>query len=76
MVDLIMPVIKAFWQEEEVPSQWNQGIITNIWKGRGDREKMKNQRGITVSSSVGTIAEEIINETNKNNRNHTSTSRG
>ena len=61
MVDLIMPVIKAFWQEEEVPHQWNQGIITNVWKGKGDREKMENQRGITVSSSVGTIAEEIIN---------------
>ena len=61
MVDLIMPVIRAFWQEEEAPSQWNQGIITSIWKGKGDRERMENQRGITVSSSIGTIVEEIIN---------------
>ena len=44
-----------------MPSQWSQGIITNVWKGRGDIEKMENQCGITVSSSVGTIAEEIIN---------------
>ena len=55
MIDLVMPVLEAFWKEEEVPAQWNQGIITNIWKGKGDREKMENQRGITVSSSIGTI---------------------
>ena len=61
MVDLVMPVIAAFWMEEVIPAQWNQGIITNIWKGKGDREKMENQRGITVSSSIGTIVEEIVN---------------
>ena len=60
MVDLILPVMKAFWDEETPPVQWNQGVITNVWKGKGDREKMDNQRGITVSSSIGTIAEEII----------------
>ena len=60
MVDLIFPVIEAFWDEEKPPEQWNQGIITNVWKGKGDREKMDNQRGITVSSSIGTIAEEIL----------------
>ena len=61
MVDFIFPVIRAVWQEEKVPEQWNEGIITNVWKGKGDREKMTNQRGITVSSSVGTIVEEVIN---------------
>ena len=60
MVELIFPVIEAFWDEEKPPEQWNQGIITNVWKGKGDREKMDNQRGITVSSSIGTIAEEIL----------------
>ena len=61
MVDFIMPVIRAFWLEEEAPPQWNQGIITNVWKGKGDCEKMENQRGITLSSSIGTIAEGVIN---------------
>ena len=61
MVNFIMPVIKAVWQEEAVPEQWNMGIITNIWKGKGDRERLENQRGITVSSSIGTIMEELIN---------------
>ena len=48
-----------------MPRIWNQGLISNVFKGKGDREKMENQRGITVSSSVGTIAEEIITATVK-----------
>ena len=62
MVRLIMPVVRAFWIEEMPPQPWNEGYITNVWKGKGDREKLENQRGITVSSSIGTIVEEIINE--------------
>ena len=62
MTELFMPVIKAFWKEEAPPKQWNQGTITNIWKGKGDRECMENQRGITVSGTFGTILEEILND--------------
>ena len=61
MVDMITSVIEAFWSEEKPPRQWNEGVTTYIWKKKGDREKMENQRGITVSSAIGTIAEEIIN---------------
>ena len=60
MVEFVYPVIRSFWLEERSPNQWNMGIISNIWKGKGDREIMSNQRGITVSSTIGTIAEEII----------------
>ena len=60
MVKFVYPVICAFWQEESPPQQWNMGLMTNVWKGKGDREAMENQRGITVSSAIGTIAEEIV----------------
>ena len=60
MVKFIYPLIETFWTEERTPKQWNTGIITNIWKGKGDRELMANQRGITVSSSISTIPEEIL----------------
>ena len=60
MVDILTPVIRAFWEEGIPPDIWNQGIITNVFKGKGDREDMANQRGITVSSSIGTIVEEIL----------------
>ena len=62
MVEMIYTVIKTFWNEEKPPRQWNEGLITNIWKGKGDREKMDNQRGITVSSGIGTIGEEVLTE--------------
>ena len=66
MVKFVYPVIEAFWMEEKSPRQWNSGIITNVWKGKGDREMMSNQRGITVSSAISTIAEEIVtNRVNK-----------
>ena len=61
MIDLIELVVKAFWTEEVPPNKWNEGLITNIYKGKGDIELMDNQRGITVSSTIGTIPEEIIN---------------
>ena len=38
MVNLVYPVIKAFWNEENPPKQWNEGLISNVWKGKGDRE--------------------------------------
>ena len=60
MVEFVYPVVEAFWEEEMAPKQWNLGIITNLWKGKGDREVMANQRGITVSSAISTIAEEIV----------------
>ena len=60
MIDILLPVIHAFWKEGIPPNRWNEGIITNIFKGKGDRERMENQRGITVSSAVGTIVEEIL----------------
>ena len=60
MVDFLMPVVTAFWNEGIPIRQWNQGIITNVFKGKGDPEKMENQRGITVSSSIGTIVEEVL----------------
>ena len=39
---------------------WIEGLITSVWKGKGDKEKMEFQRGITVSSSISMIPEEII----------------
>ena len=60
MVDFLWPMIFAVWNEEEIPGKWNEGLITSIWKGRGDMESLKNHRGITVSSAIGTIVEEIL----------------
>ena len=61
MVNALIPVIDFFWVNENVPDEWNEGHITTIWKGKGDREKLSNHRGITISSTISMIAEEILN---------------
>ena len=55
-----MPVINEIWTSENIPKEWNKGSITSIWKGKGDRECLTNHRGITVSSAIGNIMEEVI----------------
>ena len=55
-------MIEEFWENEVAPREWNRGTITGVYKGKGDREKLQFQRGITVSSSVSMIIEQIINE--------------
>ena len=60
MAESILLWIRYYWRSESIPNQWKEGLISNIWKNKGDREVMANQRGITVSSSVGMIIEDII----------------
>ena len=59
-VKALMPLIKYIWKNEQIPDSWNSGLITSIWKGKGDKENLNNHRGITVSSAIGNIVEEII----------------
>ena len=60
MLKFIHPLIKTIWNNEAIPSRWNTGAITSIWKGKGDREDLSNQRGITTSSAIGTIIDTLI----------------
>ena len=59
-VKTITPLIRFIWKHEQIPSKWNMGHITSIWKGKGDKESLQNHRGITVSSSISNILEEVI----------------
>ena len=62
MTEFLWPMILAVWHEEKIPAQWNEGLITSLYKGKGDREVLNNHRPITVSSAIGTILEELIDE--------------
>ena len=59
-VRILMPVIQAVWEEETIPTMWNEGRITSLYKGKGDREVLNNHRGITYGDSIGDILEEAI----------------
>ena len=60
MANILYPMIRMIWNEEIIPNKWNTGNITSIWKGKGDRENLHNQRGITTSSAIGTIVDTLI----------------
>ena len=60
MLRIIAPMIRVIWKEEDIPESWRKGLITSLWKGRGDKETLQNHRGITVSSTLGNIMEELI----------------
>ena len=62
MIDFIYPLITTIWMEEQIPSVWNEGTITSLWKGKGDKELLSNHRGITTSSSIGTIIDSLIDK--------------
>lgn len=60
MTNFLYPLVKQIWEEETIPESWNTGHITSIWKGKGDKEKLENHRGITTSSAIGSIIEMIL----------------
>ena len=62
MVDFLYPLIKTIWEWEEIPAEWNEGQITSLWKGKGDKEQLSNHRGITTSSAIGTIFDSFIDK--------------
>ena len=60
MTKFLYPLIERIWEEETIPKEWNTGHITSIWKGKGDKEKLENHRGITTSSAIGSIIKILI----------------
>ena len=59
---ILKPLLEEVWESEQVPNSWTEGSITSLYKGKGDKECLKNHRGITVSSAIGSIVQEIIDK--------------
>ncbi len=53
--------LNKIYQEEKIPHQWQEGEIIRIYKGKGDKGKCSNERGITLSSNMGKLFERLIN---------------
>ena len=60
MVKFIYPLVTTTFDEGKTPKIFNKGTITSLWKGKGSKEDLSNHRGITTSSSIGTILDSII----------------
>ena len=44
MVCLLEQLFSVVWREENVPRQWREGLILNLFK-KGDKEEPSNYRG-------------------------------
>ena len=51
--------------EMNVPEAWKEGRIVTVYKGKGQKGKCSNERGITISSNMGKFFERVINERTK-----------
>ena len=55
-------MIEKVHKSETIPEEWAEGEIIRIYKGKGQKGKCSNERGITLASNVGNVYERIINE--------------
>ena len=53
-------LLSMLYSENLVPTQWKSGMVTSIYKGKGQRGHPKNDRGITISSNILKIMEKIV----------------
>ena len=49
------------YNEEKIPDEWQKGEIIRIYKGKGEKGKCSNERGITSASNMGKVFERLIN---------------
>ena len=59
--EIIRKTFNNILNNRTIPEQWQTGIITRLYKGKGKKGKCSNERGITVTSNVGKSFERIIN---------------
>lgn len=57
----ILDTFNQIFTKENIPADWKHSNIISIYKGRGDREKMENMRGITLASNMEKLFERILN---------------
>ena len=61
-LEIYTRIFNTILQNKQIPMKWREGSITKIYKGKGEKGKCSNERGITVSSNIGKVYERIIND--------------
>ena len=60
--DLITVFFNKMFETGTVPKNWGEGIITMLYKGKGDKQDTDNYRGITLLNVVSKIFTRILAE--------------
>ena len=66
-VDVLCPLyytklLNIVYNSGVIPSEWTLGIITPIYKKKGDRTNATNYRGITIVSCLGKLFTSLLND--------------
>ena len=64
--EIYLKVMNQIYQEETIPKEWQEGEIIRIYKGKGEKGKCSNERGITLASNMGKVFERMVNNRVKN----------
>ena len=68
---------KLLEDEEKLPASWKTGDIVSIYKGKGNKADLTNQRGLSLTSCVLKLLEKVIaNRISKNIQQYSTTLQG
>ena len=59
--EILKAMIENVHKNKEIPPAW-EGEIIRLYKGKGQKGKCSNERGIMLASNAGKVYERIINE--------------
>ena len=59
-------MMKIIYEKEELPKEWNEAYIKNIYKGKGSKKEMSNYRGLILNSHLPKLFEKIIEVKERN----------
>ena len=60
MKESIIRMMKIVYETEELPNEWNNAYIKNIYKGKGSKKEISNYRGLILNSHLPKLFEKII----------------
>ena len=60
-IEIYRQEMNKIFDTMEIPQQWTEGTLKRLYKGKGQKGKCSNERGITLSSNVGKMFERLIN---------------
>lgn len=60
LLEEMVAVINDMKNNSESPKQWNQVLITTLFKNKGTKKKLVNYRGIFLTSCISKLCEKLI----------------